>query len=190
MGLYMGDIIYKEVIFMELLEYIRKNYKTPNVAVLRTLGASEELIKYLINTPNNTNMKVVESFISEGGDEGNGVKSVSISPAITTTPALDSLFPIYYEDLTDEQKRDDVRFTGEPATALVDGATYTITATPTDSMFVTNGHGVGSASAGAPITFTETVEEGELYFLVTAVDSTSAEQPEKIVTVRVDIYKK
>ena len=32
---------------MELLEYIKKNYKTPNIAVLRTLGASEELIKYL-----------------------------------------------------------------------------------------------------------------------------------------------
>ena len=27
-----------------------------------------------------------------------GLKSISISPAITTTPALESLFPIYYGD--------------------------------------------------------------------------------------------
>lgn len=131
------------------------------------------------------------TWVPGGGseEEGDGVKSVSISPAITTTPALDSLFPIYYEDLTEEQKRDDVRFTGEPATALVEGATYTITATPTDSMFVSDGAGVVSASAGAPVTFTATVEDGELYFTVTAFDSFS-EAPEKKFTVRVDIYKK
>lgn len=125
-----------------------------------------------------------------GSEDGKqGIKSVTISPAITTTPALESLFPIYYEDLTDEQKRDDVRFTGEPATALVEGATYTITATPTDSMFVSDGNGIVSASAGAPITFTATVEEGELYFSVVAMDSFS-ETPEKKFLVRVDIYKK
>lgn len=58
---------------MELLEYIKKNYKTPNVAVLRTLGASEELIEYLCKTPWNTNIKVVESLIdNKGDDEGGG----------------------------------------------------------------------------------------------------------------------
>lgn len=124
-----------------------------------------------------------------GSDEGNGIKSITISPAITTTPALEYLFPIYWEDLTEEQKRDDVRFTGEPATALVEGATYTITATPTDSMFVADGAGVVSASAGAPITFNVAVEDGELFFGVTAVDSISA-APEKMFTVRVDINKK
>lgn len=58
---------------MELLDYIRKNYKTPNVAVLRTLGASEELIEYLTNTPWNTNIKVVESLTdNKSDDEGGG----------------------------------------------------------------------------------------------------------------------
>lgn len=54
---------------MELLEYIKKNYKTPNVAVLRTLGASEELIEYLCKTPWNTNIKVVEGLIDTKKDE-------------------------------------------------------------------------------------------------------------------------
>lgn len=145
----------------------------------------------VLGTPKNTPTSngFIPTTWAPGGesDDGSGIKSITISPAITTTPALESFFPIYYEDLTEEQKRDDVRFTGEPATALVEGATYTITATPTDSMFVADGAGVVSASAGAPITFTATVEEAELYFSVTAIDSISAE-PEKMFTVRVDIY--
>ena len=34
--------------------------------------------------------------------------NISISPAITTTPTLESLFPIYWEDLTEDQKRDGI----------------------------------------------------------------------------------
>lgn len=36
--------------------------------------------------------------------EGSGLKSISISPVLETTPTLDSLFPIYYDDLTEEEK--------------------------------------------------------------------------------------
>ena len=36
--------------------------------------------------------------------EGSGLKSISISPVLETTPALDTVFPIYYEDLTEEEK--------------------------------------------------------------------------------------
>lgn len=64
----------------------------------------------------------------ESEEEGNGVKSVSISPAITTTPALDSLFPIYYDDLTEEQKHNGIVFnvhTDERSTDFV------LTVTPT-----------------------------------------------------------
>ena len=64
-----------------------------------------------------------------GSDEGKqGLKSISISPAITTTPALDSLFPIYYEDLTEEQKHNGIVFnvhTDERSTDFV------LTVTPT-----------------------------------------------------------
>lgn len=114
---------------MELLDYIRKNYKTPNVAVLKTLGATDELIKYLINTPNNTNMKIVESLISGSGDVGNGIKSISIS--ISTTPALESLFPIYYGD---------ERIVGDGFTAELSAdelaQPVTVTITPTADVYI------------------------------------------------------
>ncbi len=116
---------------MELLDYIRKNYKTPNVAVLKTLGATNELIKYLINTPNNTNMNIVKSLISGGGDAGTGIKMVSITPAFQMVPALESLFPIYYGD---ERIVDD-GFTAElSADELVQPVTVTIT--PTADVYI------------------------------------------------------
>lgn len=54
--------------------------------------------------------------------------SISISPAITTTPALDSLAPIYYDDLTEEQKHNGIVFdvhTDEQSTVVA------LTITPT-----------------------------------------------------------
>lgn len=36
---------------MDLNEYIRQSYKRPNRKVLETLGASEDLIEYLMETP-------------------------------------------------------------------------------------------------------------------------------------------
>lgn len=50
---------------MDLKEYIRRNYKTPNPKILSDLGASEELITYLRYTPGNTNFNVSDSY-SEG----------------------------------------------------------------------------------------------------------------------------
>lgn len=47
-------------------------------------------------------------LIPKSGEGKNGLLSLTISPAVTMTPALDSLVPIYYEDLTDEQKQDGV----------------------------------------------------------------------------------
>lgn len=60
------------------------------------------------NTPTQ-NGTIPAIFIPGGSDENKqGLKSISISPAIQTTPALDSLAPIYYDDLTEEQKQDAV----------------------------------------------------------------------------------
>lgn len=141
---------------MELLEYIKKNYKTPNVAVLKTLGASEELIKYLTNTPWNTNMKIVEGLIG-GSDEGNGIKSISISPAITTTPALDSLFPIYWDELTEEEKAEGKKTVLLSVGSLTEGDTYTATITATDTWYA-QGDGDWSAQGGSA-EYTGTVSE-------------------------------
>ncbi len=58
---------------MNLLEYIKMSYKRPNKAVLKGLGASEELIEYLTETPLNTNFAIVHKLIEmdqeDGGDE-------------------------------------------------------------------------------------------------------------------------
>lgn len=54
---------------MDLLEYIRKNFPTPNTAVLRRLGASERLIDYLKHTSLNTNFNIVPQLIDSGGGE-------------------------------------------------------------------------------------------------------------------------
>ena len=48
---------------MDLLTYIRRNFPTPNTAVLRRLGASERLIDYLKHTSHNTNFNIVPQLI-------------------------------------------------------------------------------------------------------------------------------
>ena len=53
----------------------------------------------VLGTPKNTptsNSFIPTTWTPGGGseDEGNGIKSITISPSITTTPALESMFPI------------------------------------------------------------------------------------------------
>lgn len=57
--------------------------------------------------------------------------SISISPAITTTPALDSLFPIYWDDLTEEQRQDGVSISVTVPSGSLPTDEMTFTATPT-----------------------------------------------------------
>lgn len=47
---------------MKLNEYIKRNYETPNPAILRSLGANEELISYLLYTKWNTNINIISSI--------------------------------------------------------------------------------------------------------------------------------
>lgn len=44
---------------MNLLEYIKMSYLRPNKQVLKELGASDDLIAYLMETPGNTNIVIV-----------------------------------------------------------------------------------------------------------------------------------
>ena len=67
---------------------------------------------------------------------------LTISPAIETTPSLESFFPLYYEDLTEEQKQSGVNINVvASATPLPDG--YTFTLIPTSDTYAGIG-GVGS----------------------------------------------
>jgi hypothetical protein len=53
---------------MDLLNYIKRNYETPNPYIIKDLGGSEELIEYLRNTPWNTNLNMLSS-LGSGGSE-------------------------------------------------------------------------------------------------------------------------
>lgn len=73
-------------------------------------------------------------------EEGDGIKSLAISPVLETTPALDSVFPIYWDDLTDEEKEDKEKtivLTTEYQFA--DGDEITVTASATPDWYVSDG---------------------------------------------------
>lgn len=111
----------------------------------------------VLGTPKNTptsNGFIPTTWAPGGGSgDGNGIKSITISPAITTTPALESLFPIYYEDLTDEQKEEHmVRMSASTPATLEVGDTYTATITPTSDMYLLGDNGFGGK--GEPVTLT------------------------------------
>lgn len=55
---------------MELKEYIKQSYLRPNKQVLKSLGASDELIEYLRTTPWNTNLNIVDSLSESGSESG------------------------------------------------------------------------------------------------------------------------
>ena len=56
---------------MNLLEYIKMSYLRPNKRVLKGLGASDDLIAYLMETPGNTNIVIANQLIgSNETDEG------------------------------------------------------------------------------------------------------------------------
>lgn len=67
-----------------------------------------------------------------GADTKHGVKSVSISPSPQLTPTLESVFPIYWEDLTEEQKaKHEVELSLDVDD--VPAGSYKLTVTPTSN---------------------------------------------------------
>lgn len=84
---------------------------------------------------------------TRGGEEGDGIKSISISPAISTTPALESFFPIYWEDLTKEQKDNGVIINVETDGEL--SGEYAVTITPTAEWYA---FADGTPTKGAAVT--------------------------------------
>ena len=97
---------------------------------------------------NPTSNGFIPTTWAPGGDAGNGIKSISISPSISTTPALESLFPIYYDDLTEEEKAEGKKTVLLNASSLTLGDTYTATITATDTWYA-QGDGDWSAQGGS-----------------------------------------
>lgn len=56
---------------MDLNTYIKQNQLNPNPVLLSQLGASQELIDYLLYTPENTNFGMLSSI--GGGSGGSAV---------------------------------------------------------------------------------------------------------------------
>lgn len=92
---------------------------------------------------------------------------ISISPAITTTPALDSLFPIGWDDLPEGEIEEGVEYREYTATlhtghALTAGDSYSVSVTPTSEWHYES-IGTGSGGDGETVTFTVTIPpSGEL----------------------------
>lgn len=119
------------------------------------------------NTPT-SNKFIPTTWVPGGGDEGKqGLKSISISPAITTTPALDSLFPIYWEDLTDEEKQTCKQIAVTvPDLAFSVGDEYAITLEATDGWGVASGEDPYTQS----ITVTATAALADNYVVILVDD--------------------
>ena len=103
--------------------------------------------------------------------------SISISPAITTTPALDTVYPIYWEEgksyppillLTDDLLPD----------------TLTVTITPTQDWYAFDGGRFGGV--GESVTFSVEKDDDDMPFRV-AVASELTEEPEKFISFGVRI---
>lgn len=111
------------------------------------------------NTPA-SNSFIPTTWAPGGGDEGNGIESITITPALETTPTLDSLFPLYWDEAQAEdgwQRLDQVLTS---VATLTDGDNYTVTVTPTPGWFA--GHEDNHSEMGQPFTYEATVSNGIL----------------------------
>lgn len=106
-------------------------------------------------------------------EEKQGLKSITISPAITTNPSFDSLFPIYWDDLPEGEIEEgaEIRTYGttlHTGYALTDGTEYTISATPTSGWHI-EGDVIGGD--GETVAYTSKVFHGTIIVDVTCVNS-------------------
>lgn len=117
------------------------------------------------NTPTQ-NGTIPAIFIPGGSDENKqGLKSISISPAIQTTPALDSLFPIYWDDLPEGEIEEGVEYREHNATlhtghALTPGDQYSFSITPTSEWHYDAAGVIGGD--GETVTVTQSVISNKL----------------------------
>ena len=55
---------------MELFEYIKSQLpQMPNVQIMKDMGANDELVEYIKESPENTNLNVMGSITSDGGGD-------------------------------------------------------------------------------------------------------------------------
>lgn len=74
---------------MNLLEYIKMSYLRPNKQVLKGLGASDDLITYLIETPGNTNIVIANQLIGSNNETDEGLVIINGIPETLYSSAGD-----------------------------------------------------------------------------------------------------
>lgn len=140
-------------------------------------------VEYDVPNKDNLDGATGSIFLTEGGqgpgggEEGDGIKSITISPSITTTPTLDSLFPIDWEALPEGDIEDNVEvryYNKELHTgiALIDNTEYMITIKPTSECHI-EGDDFGGGD-GETVTYTGVVHQGLLAVAFDCLDSTSS----------------
>ncbi len=154
--------------------------------ILKTAANYNDEGGYIEAWKNSDGTTEVKLIPKSGGDEGKqGLKSISISPAITTTPALDSLFPIYWEDLTEEEKAN-----GKSLTVygnITTGTTYSFTVTPTSDWYV-YAPGTGFLGKGEPFTVAADENGGKIELAeITASETTTPSDDSKHITIKLTI---
>lgn len=86
---------------LDLNEYIKQSYEHPNRKVLEGLGASEDLIEYLMETPGNTNIVIANQLIGE--TDNSVILDDVITLAETPTAGIYATYintSFIYEDFT------------------------------------------------------------------------------------------
>ena len=156
--------------------------------ILKTAANYNDEGGYIEAWKNSDGTTEVKLIPKSGGDEGkNGILSVTISPAITTTPALDSQFPIYWEDLEPSQSNPEREFELNVDGYWETDVTYTATITPTAEMYVFNGSTFGGK--GEPATITATADDNVLSVALAVADSDTLETVTKSIAVMINITR-
>lgn len=132
------------------------------------------------NSDGTTEIKLIPKSDEDEGKHG--LKSITISPAITTTPALDSVH-VYWEDLTEEQKSSGVRLDLNCPNQLLT-QDYAVTLTPTAGWAIDTGD---EQVAGEPVTVTLTCSEfgGARFVLLSDIPIINTTDEEEVFSVTV-----
>ena len=126
--------------------------------ILKTAANYNDEGGYIEAWKNSDGTTEVKLIPKSGGDEGKqGLKSIAISPAITTTPALDSI-SINYDDLTEDEKQNGV--TVNLTSSDVGEGTSTLTYTPTSDWYAFDSD-MNFSEKGEGMTFTATYDSEE-----------------------------
>ena len=139
-----------------------------------------------------TEVKLIPKSGGGGGgddEEKNGLLSLTISPAVTTTPTLDTLLPLDYDELIAQGYQPDEYGTITVTVEVIGESVeeqYTITATPTSGWYAQNNETSDIGEQGQAVTYnTEIVDGANLAVVYESI----TEPPVKSIIVMAHVNK-